>query len=473
MSLLRYFLGVTILVSTPCDSFSQSITDFRSAATKAFPSTVAATVNDKDGNAWPARQFSDQHQSRLRSMLRPSNQSIMIFDNQARLPFIEPSVAGFAVAPDLVIVALTGSVDDAVQLQAAGQKELEAKIVANDFVTGLSAVRLETPTFEPITLSQRPLEPGQPVLMTKVSNAGEASAHAAMIASYASASSQELGMVHQLDTSSPNITPGSPLVDENGELVGVVVLANNGNVCLPVSSITRLIELAQSNSPSDLHPGRLGIGLGGVSETSVSDLMNDSPASEAGLKPGDRIVSVGGQATATAAELIAAVSTHRGGDKVEVVAERDGNETRYEIELDPDMSSRGKLPSIQAKMWRLENGKLVPMDDKLGGEAPKNPEPLPNLGLPNANGPIMITPRELRGFTVERSGLDEAMRNLQKIVQQQEKQNRALQEELHRFQQKADSLQNQPRMEQPDVNKLQRLLESLQEEIQSLKADRD
>jgi S1-C subfamily serine protease len=479
MNVSRSILIGAVFAITTNQAFAQSMTDFRVAATKAFPATVVIHLDDADGGSGPGRAQRELDQDRLRSMNLFGNQAMWMFRNQARLPFTESSIAGAAIAPDLVVVAMTGTTGDAVHLRGIGRKVLQGTIVANDFVTGLSVLRLNTPELAPLTLSERPLEPGQPVLMVDISETGKATAHAGMIASNATSVTEnttglECGMVHLLDLNRNPNASGSPLVNENGELLGVAIQTRGELVCLPVSNMIRLIESARSDAPSDLRPGRLGIALSNSGDTEVTQLLDDSPAGKAGLKSGDRIVSVGGWPTATSADVIAAVAMHRGGDTVQLVVERDDSEKEFSVVLDTDKSRRDNLPNDTAplmQMWRLENGELVPMDKSRDGDTHSGLGSF-NLQMvnPNVKDPIVISPPQLRGLTVERSGLDERMKEMQTQLKETKKQQREIEEKLSRLKAPLDD-DNHPK--EIDVDKIYRLLESLQEQVQSLKTDRN
>jgi hypothetical protein len=72
-------------------------------------------------------------------------------------------------------------------------------------------------------------------------------------------------------------------------------------------------------------------GKGGVL---IREVIENTPAAKAGLKAGDRIKSVGGQAVEGVAGLRAAVAGFKGGGKAEIVFERDGKEEKVRVEFD-------------------------------------------------------------------------------------------------------------------------------------------
>ena len=62
--------------------------------------------------------------------------------------------------------------------------------------------------------------------------------------------------------------------------------------------------------------------------------VNGENAKKAGFEEGDKIVSFDGQNISTGNDLIAAVQSHKSGDSVPVVLERDGKEVKIETELE-------------------------------------------------------------------------------------------------------------------------------------------
>ena len=62
--------------------------------------------------------------------------------------------------------------------------------------------------------------------------------------------------------------------------------------------------------------------------------VNGENAKKAGFEEGDKIVSFDGKNISTGNDLIAAVQSHKSGDSVPVVLERDGKEVKIETELE-------------------------------------------------------------------------------------------------------------------------------------------
>jgi putative serine protease PepD len=90
----------------------------------------------------------------------------------------------------------------------------------------------------------------------------------------------------------------------------------------------------------------MGVSLADATDASgnplarVQALTSGGPAAKAGIRVGDVIVSVGGQKTAGADAVIAAIRSHQPGQQVTVVVERNGHRRSFTVTL-ADASSQG------------------------------------------------------------------------------------------------------------------------------------
>lgn len=88
------------------------------------------------------------------------------------------------------------------------------------------------------------------------------------------------------------------------------------------SAANKRAPSAASKSSKKSHaPSWLGVMLSGRVAL-ISDVIPNTPAQKAGLRPGDIVVRVDGQVIGTATDLIAAVSNRKPGAKVQIVVER-------------------------------------------------------------------------------------------------------------------------------------------------------
>ncbi len=85
--------------------------------------------------------------------------------------------------------------------------------------------------------------------------------------------------------------------------------------------------------------------LGVRAYAQVESIVAGSPAEKAGLRPGDRIVAVDGEALSPRRDLAAVVAGHRVGDRVELTVERGGSQMEVAATLgeNPDRPGQAYL----------------------------------------------------------------------------------------------------------------------------------
>jgi putative serine protease PepD len=149
---------------------------------------------------------------------------------------------------------------------------------------------------------------------------------------------------------------GGPLVDALGQVIGInsaiastgSALGQAGNIgvgfAIPIDQAKVVAqELIQTGHVS--HP-LMGVSLADATDNNgnplarVQALTPNGPAARAGIKVGDVVVSVGGQKTAGADAVIAAIRSHQPGERVSVVVERDGSRKTFTVTL-ADASTQG------------------------------------------------------------------------------------------------------------------------------------
>ncbi len=144
---------------------------------------------------------------------------------------------------------------------------------------------------------------------------------------------------------------GGPLVDLAGRVVGVnSAIATTGNTFGGQGGsigVGFAIPMEQVRVTADqiLRTGRAEYPVIGVNVDTnpssrgavVTDVQADTPAAEAGLREGDRIVAVDGVRVADGVALIVAIRSHRPGQRIEVTLVREGTQRRLEVTLDAEV----------------------------------------------------------------------------------------------------------------------------------------
>jgi S1-C subfamily serine protease len=133
---------------------------------------------------------------------------------------------------------------------------------------------------------------------------------------------------------------GGPLVDAQGRVVGIttaiIPYARGVGFAVPVSTaLAALARFQEMRSSVQARDGvRLGIG-GAAAENGVLvlEVLPDSPAARASLRPEDVIVAVGGQPVRTSQDLMEALRPVHAGQSVEVTFLRGSRQGRTTVIL--------------------------------------------------------------------------------------------------------------------------------------------
>ena len=251
--------------------------------------------------------------------------------------YIISSAFNFAQKPASILVTL-----------ADGQR-LPAKLIATDHNRMLVLLKVEAkgPLQAPEAVCEQDIRPGQwSIAMGRTFDPAVPNISVGIV----SATERIWNKAIQTDAKiSPN-NYGGPLVDIQGRVLGVLVPLSpqstgamagaewyDSGIGFAVSLEDINAVLPRLREGQDLRQGLLGIVMRG------SDIYADvpviaatapgSPAREAGLRKGDQIVTVNGQAVARQSELKHQVSSLYAGDHVVVTVLRDGKKFEHSLDL--------------------------------------------------------------------------------------------------------------------------------------------
>ncbi|MFM2246507.1 MAG: hypothetical protein RL071_2581 [Pseudomonadota bacterium] len=300
--------------------------------------------------------------------------------------------SGFFVSADGYLVTNNHVVEGArsVTVNLEGGAELPGTVVGADPRTDLALVKVE-------------LAQGQTVPFVKLGDSDKARVGDWVVAIGApfgldhsvtagiiSAKSRDIGAgpyddFIQTDASINPGNSGGPLFNLDGEVVGVNTAINPRGqgigFSVPSNVVRGVIEALRSDGR--VARGWMGVGLTPLSPSLKARLAVDAdkaavvgtvypgtPAAEAGLEPGDVILSLDGAAAASTEGLIRAIGARKPGELLRLEVLRDGEKTELKVTL-------AERPDEED----LQSGAFLPGRGGAGAGKPPTVEELPALGL--------------------------------------------------------------------------------------------
>ncbi|WDE11742.1 DegQ family serine endoprotease [Thalassomonas haliotis] len=171
----------------------------------------------------------------------------------------------------------------------------------------------------------------------------------------------------QTDASINPGNSGGALVNLAGELVGIntaIIAPSGGNVGIgfAIPSNMAKASMEQIIEHGEVKRGQIGVGIqditpdlrkafdiaNGQGGVLVTNVMEDSPAEDAGLKSGDVIVAVDGKQTTSTGQLRSQIGMRTIGDKVTLTVIRDGDEEIIKVKVGKPSSITGLSGKIHA-----------------------------------------------------------------------------------------------------------------------------
>jgi serine protease Do len=257
--------------------------------------------------------------------------------------YIVSSAFNFVEPPASIVVTL------------ASGKQVPAELVATDHSRMLvllkapGAAGLPVPTLAPAD----EVRPGQwAIAVGRTFRADRTNVSVGIV----SAVGRMFGKAIQTDADVSMANYGGPLVDIRGRVLGLIVpmapqatsevagvewYDSGIGFAVPLASIADRLE--QMKRGEDQRPGILGIGMlpknPHAAPAELATVRPDSPAGQAGLKKGDRIIEVDGKPVRTQTDLRFALGPRYGGDSVRVVAKRGDERLERTIMLAGELSA--------------------------------------------------------------------------------------------------------------------------------------
>lgn len=271
--------------------------------------------------------------------------------------------SGVIISEDGYIVTNNHVVEDAGRLEVTlnDNRNFNARVIGTDPTTDLALIKIDGSDLhvipmgdsEKLKVGEWVLAVGNPFGFTSTVTAGIVSAKARNISSTTGArGSGGIESYIQTDAAVNQGNSGGALVNLKGELVGIntAIYSQNGayvgcSFAIPTSIVNKVI--GDLKSYGTVQRAMLGITFTEVtpelikekniksvnSGIYVAEVQDRSAAFQAGIKPADVIVSLGGYPTANTAQLQEVITKFSPGDEVVIELYRDGKMLEKKVTL--------------------------------------------------------------------------------------------------------------------------------------------
>jgi len=295
------------------------------------------------------------------------------FGNEPRAEREHSLGSGVIVTPDGTILTNNHVIDGAtdIKVDLSDKREFQAKIVGTDAKTDIAVLKINATDLPSLPIGDSSklqvgdvvFAIGEPFGLTSTATMGIVSA----------TGRGDLGIENYEDfiQTDAAINPGNSggaMIDLRGNLIGIntAILAENGGgnqgigFAIPINMARAVMDQIVSHGkvvrgylglyPQDVTPALAKqFGLSQPSGALVGEVEPDTPAARAGLKRGDVIVAMNGQAITSANDLRLRVSEMAPGTTVKLQISREGKTQDVNVAL-------AELPEKAEKAGSQENG---------------------------------------------------------------------------------------------------------------------
>jgi serine protease Do len=264
--------------------------------------------------------------------------------------------SGFIISPDGVIVTNNHVIDNAMDIKVTldDGTELPAKLVGTDPKSDIAVLKIQAPKplatvawgdSDKLKLGDQILAIGNPFGIGTTVTAGIVSARGRDL------HSGPYDDFIQIDAPINHGNSGGPLVDRDGHVVGIntaIYSPNGGSVGVgfAIPSDEAKMIVAKLQKDGSIEHGYLGVqiqavtkdvadavGLSDAQGALVAAVSGDTPAARAGIKTGDIVTAVGGEAVKTPKDLSRLVADMSPGAKQTMTVWRDGKSTDLNVTI--------------------------------------------------------------------------------------------------------------------------------------------
>jgi serine protease Do len=251
---------------------------------------------------------------------------------------------------------------DRVKVRLSDGREFPATVVGADPATDIAVVRLDAPegtTFaaaelgdaDDVVVGDWVLALGSPMGLDFSVTAGIVSAKGRSIGILAGESEAPLEAFIQTDAAINPGNSGGPLVDLNGRVIGINTAIQSQTGSYSGYGFAVPVDVARKVANDLVQHGvvrrpRLGVQIAdatsadasvfrleSVSGAVVRSVQPGTPAEKAGLRMGDVVVGLDGEAITSSSELMADLSERQPGDRVKLDVVRYGERNQFDVAL--------------------------------------------------------------------------------------------------------------------------------------------
>jgi S1-C subfamily serine protease len=286
--------------------------DVRDAIKRALPATVSVEERDKSGAA--------------------ANELTM-------------ATGAIVSADGLVVTTLPQAKGDKFHVTLSDGREFDARLLVDDHRTGMKLLKIDGGSLPFLTAAEERAPIGEDVAATYCLDLKERAAARGIVAAVDREVANVGNDLLQIDINVGSMSAGSPVVDDEAKLRGIVVSRQTGTAhattfALPASRLVALLQARSGDTPKVIRRGFLGVTVDGAEDSEpkkpvIAHPIEGGAAKAAGLREGDQIIALDDAKIQRPVDLTRDLSRRAAGDKVRLTVRRDSKDQAFNIVLAP------------------------------------------------------------------------------------------------------------------------------------------
>ena len=389
-----------------------TLPDFTDLVTQVKPAVVSITTRLQSGSSG-----GEEDQPQLPSPFRGFPFGGMGPQMGPQAHAVEARGSGFIVDANGTVVTNNHVVKGAktVSVTLDDGTKLTAKVVGHDDRTDIAVLKIDAHKQLPFIQlgNSANVKPGEWV----VAMGNPFGLGGSVTAGIVSASGRDIGagpydQFIQIDAPINQGNSGGPLFTQDGKVIGMntaILSPSGGSIGIGFAIPSDMIHtvVAQLEKTGKVTRGYIGVEaqqvndtmakamhLNGMSGALIAGVQNDTPASRAGLEPGDVITAVNDQAVKNPRDLAVNIAAVQPGDEAKLQVLHDGDSKAVSVKV-------GQMPNEQV----ASNENAQPSRERIGlALAPLSPDLRSQLEVPDGTHGVVVRNVE-PGSPAEQAGL--------------------------------------------------------------------